>query len=245
MRKTRIPGKTHETDFLSRTHEFADLHCDAAFAQMRVLDFPAAPLVDHDRVARLAAGDGCLAYRAHVDVVHAVALRAHSSWRRGKYGDTSPHGRDIRQAYVRALVPVVTEVAASIIARAAAGIVVDVILHHARGADPAVEREGELHRVGLRRARPGQRHRRCLQQQHANSSHRACPVPANVECVHWIWHSEEESNVRPGGGTVLRSWRLPELAAWLYDELMAQMPAFRRNLTSPAMTHLIQAIELV
>src|SRR5207247_9275791 len=78
MRKFRVAREPDPTEALTRLDELARAHGDAAFAQVRVLRFPAVAVIDYDRVARFPAGDGRAAGRSRARVLNAVAHRPHA-----------------------------------------------------------------------------------------------------------------------------------------------------------------------
>ena len=134
MRKFRVAGKTDHPETIARLHALAGVHGDAAATQVRVLRLPAIAMVDYHGVARFAAGHA-------LAVVHAVANRAHTTRRRSKHRDARSVEGAIDDAEIGALVTVVGEEAAAVIARTRARVAVDVVLHDARGAHVARERQ--------------------------------------------------------------------------------------------------------
>jgi len=143
MRKFRVARKPDRTEPLTRLDGLARAHGDAALAQVRVLRFPAAAVSDDHRVARLPARDRGSAERSHARVLNAVAHRAHAPGCRREHAHPAPVGLRVDHADVGALVAVVREEAATVIARAGTRVAIDVVLYDACLADLAVQGKSE------------------------------------------------------------------------------------------------------
>ncbi len=153
-------GLSRETHLPQRGaggHALAGLHHDAAARHVAVLGLPTAAVIDEHAVAALPP--------LHVAVGQehalrfAVAAAKHLSRRRRQH----PHALALRdhvgKAEIHAVVLVVDEGAAGVVARAGAGIMVDVLLDHAGLAYDAVEGQAQLHaRLLLRGRRRRDRH---------------------------------------------------------------------------------------
>ena len=103
-------------------------HDDASLAHMAVLADPTAAVVEDHAVAAFAIGDGGIAAPLNPGIGHFVAHPLHRARGRGDHSDALTHGHQVGDPDIGALVAVVAQQPAGMVARERAGIPVDVVL---------------------------------------------------------------------------------------------------------------------
>ena len=199
-----------QADRLAGLYPLSRRDREAAFAQVTVLRPPAVAVIEHDAVAAFAAPGDRRGQLVGEPVGNAVAREHHLAGRGGQHRHAARHVSQIADPEIGAVVTVVGEEPAAVVARSRSGIHIEVVLDEAVMTQAAGDREVEAGGVGAgRRRRPAGRQRQDQDRPAALAGRgrfpiKICQTRHPVLGLPWratilIEPSECDVNGRPGG----------------------------------------------